>query len=1021
MSPVDEPTARPAGTSRRRYLTMLFSDLSDSTRIAATLEAEQYAELLGELREAYRSIIPRHGGTIVQIQGDGILAIFGHPDPREDAGRRAAEAALEMHEAVHGLGAAPGGLPLMMLHTGIHSGLVLFDEGDLVRGRFELLGNATNIASRLADVARPDEILISESTLGPESSFFQKSERRYLHLRGKEKPLTVYRILARAPVTTRFEAHTRRQLVRFVGREAELALLAKNLAQAMAGTPCQIALVGSAGLGKTRLAEEFLAHAVARHCRVLRGYCDAYLSAEPLQPFLQVLRALAGLMLRMPADQSAQALDQGLGAIDPALLAHREPLMAALSLATPQGGSVQTGADKVVTALRDLFDKLTAAGPVVLFIDDWQWADDATRQVLGVLRLLERPLFVLLATRGTSDGDLAMNHARSLELPPLTDAEAEQTIARLLPAPDPVILNRIRKYSGGNPLYIEELCHSAAYEGPDRRLSRANIGSAWLNNLIQSRVARLPEAQADLVRAAAVIGNVIPAWLLETLTGCDETHPQVRGLAERDFIFPGETAGTLRFKHGIARDVIYDEIGLHQRRQMHLRIADALARNEPGGTQEENYEALALHYGAGGKHAEAAKYAELAGDKAVAASALDRAQSQFRAALVALDKLPATPQTYARWNAIVLRFGLACVFDPSRDQLGVLQRAAELASTNDDTPALARAEYWLGYVNYALGEPRDATRHLERALAASLQCGDARLTLRTRATLGQARAAAGDYTHALPLLEEAIAARRLRRAGDRPAVAFSYTLCCKAAVLGDRGSFADAQACFDEALEAIRGADHEVEASVLGFRSAVYLWQGRWEEAQRAATDAQRVAERVKSFFIVAADRSLAAFARWSLDGSAEALQALVEATSWMEGRDKRLNISMNYGWLCHAMQVNARNAELRAFAFRAIDRARAHDRLGLAMAYRALARAAAAGHGHRSAQSYVAAALRAAQARGSRHEIAATQLCGAELAAARDERTQAGVLLDEAEGAFEAMQMAWHLARAQELRRTLG
>lgn len=1014
----------PIVAGRRRYLTMLFSDLSDSTRIAEGMEAEHYAELLGELREAYRDIIPKHGGTIVQISGDGILAVFGHPDPREDSGRRATEAALDLHERVRGLRTGPGSLAPLTMHTGIHSGLVLFDEGDAVRGRFELLGNATNIASRLADVAQADEILISESTLGPESSFFQKSERRYLHLRGKERPLTVYRILSRAPVSTRFEARTRRGLVPFVGREAELTALEQALEQTIAGQPRYLAILGPAGLGKTRLAEEFLARAAQHRCRVLRGYCDGYLASEPMQPFLQILRALAGLTHGLSPAQAADALDSTLREIDPNLLRHRADLLAALSLGaidTPAGDGRRPAGEKIIAALRDLVDRLAQAGPLVIFIDDWQWADDASRQALGAIRSLERPIFILLATRGSADGDFATGDAHGLALRPLTEDESAETIGQLLHMPDPVVLDKIREYSGGNPLYIEELCHSAAYEGQDRRLSRASIGSAWLNNLIQSRVARLPREQAELVRAAAVIGNVVPAWLLEMLTGRGEDDPLVQELADQDFIFPGETGGTLRFKHGITRDVIYDAVGLHQRKEMHLRIAEALLGKNAGRAKEEDYESLALHFGAAGRPEQAARYAELAGDKAVAASALDRAQSQYRAALLAIDQLPPSEENYARWNAIVQRFGHACAYDPSRDHLGLFARGVEIAASRGDQPAVARAEFWLGYVSYAMGEPRDATRHLERALAAAEPFGDGKFALRIRAALGQARAGAGDYGKALPLLDEAISVARPRSRGGRLPAGFSYTLCVKAALLGDQGLFADAQACFEEALDAIRGANHEVEASVLGYRSAVYLWQGRWEDALRSATVALQVAERVKSFFIIAADRSLAAYARWSLDHSAEALQSLIDATSWMEGRDKRLNISMNYGWLSVAMCAGGRIDDLRTYAMRAMDRARAHDRLGLAMTYRALARASARGYARKPAQGYLAAAMAAARARGSRHDIAGTQLCGAEIAAKEDRRGDALALLDQSEAEFDAMQMPWHLARARTLRKTLG
>jgi class 3 adenylate cyclase/tetratricopeptide (TPR) repeat protein len=1021
MSDAPEPVARMAGAARRRYLTMLFSDLSDSTRIAASVETEYYSELLARLRGVYLEVIPRHGGTIVQIQGDGVLAIFGYPDAREENARQATEAALDLHDLVRTLRIedSPPDSAGLSLHTGIHSGLVLFEDGDLVRGRFDLHGNATNIASRLSDVAEADEILVSEETLGPESNLFLTSERRSLTLRGNDNPIGVYRILARAPIGSRYEARARRGLVPFVGRHAELGTLERNLRDAIGGQHRYVAIAAPAGLGKTRLAEEFLDRASRLDCQIHRGYCESYLSAEPLQPFLQILRSHCGLNREMSVARAAEALDRALSSIDPGLLRLRTELLRALSLSVPEGGGEarRPAPERTIAALRDLFEALATRKPLVLFIDDWQWADDATRQVLGAIRGLDRrPIFVLIATRGFAAGDAGMSDALILDLVPFNEDEAAATIARLLPATGPFEIEEISRYSGGNPLFIEELCHSAAHESTDHRPRRTYSGVAWLNTLIESRVARLPAVQGELVRTAAVIGNVIPAWLLERMTGYGEQDPLVRGLAEQDFIFPGERAGTLRFKHGIARDVIYEAVGLRERRAMHLRIAELLQQESAPGGQEELYEALAYHYGAGGQAADAARYAELAGDKAMAASALDRAQTQYRAALVALDLLSPSDEIYRRWSQIAQQWSMACIFDPSRDQLDLLRRAVERAETQDDQAAISRAEYWLGYINYGLGESGVAIHHLERALGSAQRVGDERLSAQIRATLGQARAAACDYDKALVLLDEAIASKRQRKQSGHPAVGFAYTLACKAAVLGDRGLFQQAQACFDEALEAVRGVGHEVEGSILCWRSGVSLWQGRWEDARLEATEAQRVAERVKSLYLYAQSLSLGAYANWVLSRAPASLQTIMDATSWLETRDRGLFISLNYGWLAEGMVASERFGEVRRNAARALIRSHKHDRIGEAMACRALARASARGHDRKPVEHYLDRAMAAANARGSPHEIAVTRLCQAEIELARGNRARAVPLLDQAEAAFQSMAMPWHIGEVNRL-----
>jgi class 3 adenylate cyclase/tetratricopeptide (TPR) repeat protein len=1012
-------------SAQRRHLTILYVDLSDSTRLSAILEAEHYAELLDEVRRTFERVVAKHGGTVNQYQGDGLQAFFGHPNASEQDGRRAIEAALDVHDLVHdsrGSGAV-GEHPGLRLHSGIHAGLTLIRAGDEVAGRFELFGPAPGIAKHLSDAAEEDEILVSDETLGPDTRFFHTGEQRRLNVKGRDAPLAVHRVLGRTPGQARFDPRALRGLVPFIGRRRELGLLQRALEDAIAGKPCFFAVAAPGGMGKTRLAEEFLQRCADGACSTYRGYCESYLSAEPLQPFLQILRSMFHLTHGTTAAAAAESIERGLAAIDARLAVHRAELLQALSFTVDgaDGSAPRRDADNTVAALRDLFDRLAADRPQVLFIDDWQWADDATRQVVRAIReLKQRPILILVSTRGLDACDADMTDAQVLELDPFTDAEAEQTIRRLLPTADPFVADEIRRHGGGSPLFIEELCHSAASALPSARPERAQGGSAWLETLIQSRVERLPEDQAQLVRAAAVIGVVLPAWLLERITGCDAQHPLVRGLAEHDLLFPVEDGATLRFKHGITRDVVYNAIGLQQRRAMHLRIARLLREQTAADAAQEACEALAYHYAGAAELGDAARYAELAGDKAKAASSLDRAKAQYLAALEMLDRQPATPQAYRTWSSIVQRLGLASVFDPSRDQIEVFARAVARARVHGDTAGVAHAEYWLAYIHYALGDARAAVEHCRRALQAAGGLGDDLLVVQVRATLGQALAAAGEYRGALELLDEAIATKRRHRTGARPAVGSAYALTSKGSVLGDLGQFQVAQACFDEALESVRGAGHEVEGSILCWRSGVLLWQGHWEDAHQAAVAAQRIGERVKSLYLFAMGRGLAGYAHWNLHRDADSLQAMADATTWLEARDKGLFISLNHGWLADAMAASGRPVEARHHAACALRRVRKLDRLGAAMACRAIARAAAASGDWPAAARHVQIAANVAQARTSPHEAAANDLCRAEIAHAQGRRGEAAAALARACAAFEAMQMHWHLAQAARLHEAL-
>lgn len=1061
----------------RRFLTLLFADLCDSTRLSASVEAEVYGELLAELRSVYEAVIPRHGGTIVRVQGDGLLAAFGHPDPREDDARRATDAALELHAAVrelrlHGgsFGESPDG-PALQMHSGIHAGLVLVHEGDALRGRFELLGNIPNIAARLADAAGRDEIVVSEDALGPDLSFFVTRARQLLTLKGWPLPVAAYSVRGRAAVQSRFEARMLRGKHPFVGRQALLEQLGGLLeAVATDRRARQVVVCGAAGLGKTRLIEEFLGRQRAADVPVLRGYCESDLRAEPLQPFVQMLRA------RVHADPAA-ALSTVLDPLDQHLAELGAGPVAALVAPRAEGvparaeraatGAEPTGLQRAVLAL---VDALAARQPLIVFVDDWHWADLATRQMLAVLRTrADLPLLVILASRDPIAGDPSLTGAEQLGLAPLADGAAAAAIAAQLPKADPFMTERILAQAGGNPLFIEELCHAAARNAAAVRGSRPQAEStSWLEGLIVSRVARLSAEHRRLVQAAAVIGNTVPVWLFEALTQTGVDAEVVQSLLEEDLLYPTEDGAALRFKHGVARDVIYEAIGMHERRAMHDAVAEALRAHHRAGPPDEACEALAYHCGRAGRHEQAAHHAELAGDKALAASALDRAQAQYRAALGAIGGLDPRPEQYPRWMSIAERLGLAGVFDPSRDHLDVFRRAVELASARDDRPAIARAEYWLGYNNYALGESRQAVHHCERALALADGGADDPLVVQIRATLGQAYAAACRYDDALVLLDDALSVKRRHRTGRRPAVGTAYSLACKGSILGDQGRFAEAYACFDEAREVIQGAHHEVEGSVLSWYAGVLLWHGRWDAAEAVAHEARRVAERVKSAYTFAMSQALGAYAGW-MQGGADVppqahLRALIDATGWLESRDKSLFISLNYGWLADLCAALGRRADTRRYAALAYARARKHDRVGAAMACRALARVDAGVPAlaavpslppsppllvrepphpawqpslhpsehpsmqrppgqppHRSPAQRLALADRMARLRRSPREWAVNRLCEADLALAAGDPERAAAALQAARQAFAELQMPWHEAQAARRLAELG
>lgn len=1006
---------------QRRYITVLFSDVSGSSEHAERLEAEEYAELLERFRAFARDIIPRHGGSIARMQGDGVLALFGHLEPGEDDGQHAVEATLALHAAVAQLRAGTGASATQLqLHSGIHAGLVLLIDGDIERGRYDVVGEVPNTAARLCSMASSGEILVSEETLGPRAHFFQFTATGTLAIRGRSKPLNAMRIGGLASVERRIDAAARRGVVPFVGRAPVMATLQQAALRAQAGESAVLVVSGEPGIGKTRLIDEFQNTLDRTHYCVVQGYCENHLGAEPLQPYKQGLRGALGWRAGAAADDNEAAVQARLQALDPGneagLQATAQALGVMQATATPPGNSPSSApAPLRAPLIIRMLGLLARERTLVLIMDDWQWADDASRQALQDLLSDATPVLVVLGARTGADEDASMASGLRLSLQPLEAEAAESAIAAWLPGANRFVAEEIYRQSGGSPLFIEELCHAAAASGGMAAVPRGS-GVAWINALVVSRLSRLPAAEVEALRVASVAGTVFPTWLLERLVGAASTR-LLESLAMQDFLVPAGHGGMLRFKHALTREAVYATVDLLSRRALHLQVAESL---EAAVGHEEAFdwlEALSYHYDAAGKALPAAQYAEAAGDKALAAMALDRARAHYMTALRALDALPGLDrETMARWCAIAQRLGQTCVFDvlDVADGLRMFERAAQLARELRNDNAIARAEYWLAYVNYGKGQARRAVRHCEQALVHAQASHDARLVAQVKATLGQSLASAGRYSEALPLLTEAVESKRQQsRPGSGAAIGSAYTLARKGYTLGDLGRFDEAHAHFAEALQLLGEHLHAVRASILELKCAVYLWQGRWAEAEAAGLEGSDIALRCRSRFNTVMGQALSACAGWAERRDMASLQVLRDATQWIEVRGGAISTSLNYGWLVEAAVSLGQEDQMRKHAARLFSRARVQDRHGQAQGCRALARMAATQGDARRAEHYLGWARQVADFRNSRRERALNLLTQAEMAALLRRPANARTLAHDAAGEFDAMKMAWHLNRA--------
>ncbi|HET6332475.1 MAG TPA: AAA family ATPase, partial [Polyangiales bacterium] len=508
---------------RRCHVTVLFSDVCDYTTLAEALDPEDAYRLRRYVEQLATGVIRKHGGTISQFYGDGTLAVFGYPTSEEEDARRAIEAALELRELTHGPaleGLIPSGFRLCM-HFGIHSGLVFAREGDSLHGRFELTGDAVNTAARLCSAAGQDEVIASDSALRGIEAFYHTELLKDLALKGKRTKVIAARVLRPSGVTTRFEARARRGLSTLLGRQSELAQVEALMLEAKGGSARIAALVGGPGIGKTRLLEELRHRLLGDGITVLRGYCESYGSLAPLQPFLHVLRQLIGTPATASVEDSISAVYQLVDRHRDALERHASTLLHVLSL-KPWVGAGPTTEDArlgIAAAFIDLFEALSRNRPLVLIVDDFQWADDLSQHTLA--RVLEslagRPVLALLGTREVDPSDPLFQRAHIMPLRPLEANDSALLIRELLPgALDMGLTSALYQRSGGNPLFLEELCRALPVDMPiaEGVLDQARVPYT-VQGLIQVRLEQLPPQLSALLGVASVIGNEFSRELLE--------------------------------------------------------------------------------------------------------------------------------------------------------------------------------------------------------------------------------------------------------------------------------------------------------------------------------------------------------------------------------------------------------------------------------------------------------------------------------------------------------------------------
>jgi len=866
----------------RKLVTVMFADLTGSTELATSMDAEDLRAVLTGFFEPMADEIRRHGGTVEKFAGDAVMAVFGAPAAHEDDPERAVRAALAMHRRLRDLNErqATGGVQLAM-RIGINTGEVVTASGIDREGL--VTGEPVNLAARLETLAPPGGIVVGDRTQRDTRQVVAYRNLGEVSVKGFDRPIRAFQVedelrpASRPSGGTFARAHLAwgpGQVAPMVGRDAELELLRLILDRTeREGRPTLATVVGPAGIGKSRLAYEFQLRAISRPrpAIVVRGRCLPYGDGLTYWPLAEILKGDAGIMDSDPLESIvAKARDHLVGRLqadDPESTVR--VLMASVGVpVNPDpiaGAPPQVARELIARCWRAYFESIGQNKAVVVVIEDLHWADPSLLDLLEVLasRVSGGILFLAMARpdlweRRASWG-ASVGSATRIELSPLRTAESEDLVRHLLgdASIPPEALTPILGRAEGNPFFSQELLRMLIEEG--YLVSASGAGAeeqVWnlerslpaalpdtVQGVIASRIDLLSPGEKRTIQDAAVVGRIFWEGALDAL-GATPGGANLDSLIEKGLIWEREGSAfegerELIFNHILTRDVAYQSIPRARRAVVH---ADALAWVEAmtRGREEEFAEILAYHAENAGDGARTARYAMLAGHRSARVFAADEAIRWYGRALEASESIPAEERA-----DLVAEIALSR--GEALEQLGKFpeaepdyRRAIDAASEGADPLLVARGLSSLAHVLWLMDRYEEAQAVLPDALERARAAGATNVLAKLLYTAGTIQFGRGDFTRALAFHQEALA--EAQAAGDLEGEAWArHGLCETHLFLGPHDRMLEEGLEADRLLRSI--GQRPMAYHNLYMVAYAHATLGRFEEA-RAAAEASIVGNR---------------------------------------------------------------------------------------------------------------------------------------------------------------------------------
>ena len=874
-------TSRSALEGEHKRVTVLFADVKGSMYLAERVDPEQWHRIMDRFFTILADGVHRFEGTVNQYTGDGIMALFGAPIAHEDHGRRACYAALHLGgelraygeelKRTHGLG--------FSVRIGLNSGEVIVGKiGDDLRMHYTAQGHTVGLAARMEQLAAPDRVYITAHTAALVSGFFRLRDLGLFTLKGVSDQIRVYELEGTGPLRTRLEVARTRGLSRFVGRAGESAALEAALGRAVAGQGQVVALVGEAGVGKSRLCYEFAQRCRARGLAVYEAHAVAHGTMIPFLPVLEMLRAYFGVTEHDTGDNARRKIAGTVLLLDEEST-EALPLLFDF-LAVPDPGQPAPSMDpkvrqhRLLTVLRRLLHTSRRREATVLLFDDLHWIDRSSEMFIESLIEATPGTRTLLLANFRPDYRGAWTKKacyQRVALEPFGSEAVAALLEDLLGADSSLtdLADLIRHRTGGNPFFIEEIVQALADNGTLDGMKGAYrlvqpVGEiaipATVEAVLAARIDRLSDPEKVALQTAAVIGKEFAEPVLQRIVELpEEALAAALGvLTEAGFIYEQTLfpAREYAFKHPLTQEVAYRAQLGERRMRVHRSVARVMTEIY-AERLEERAALLAHHWEAAGEALEAARWHRKAAEW-VGVRNFPEAVRHWRRVCALVDPLAEAPETTelaTLGREEILKFGVRLgVAEEEREALlAELRVLAERGTRPHDLRSELLFLCAPGAVKLMAGEAAESIDVLLSADRLAEQGGDAGLKVALRSVVVLAQVSAGRLREGLTYAEETLASveEDPRLGADIFGVSpYILLLLCRGNCLRHMGRLKESARDLDRAVELARSHEQfEVLTSVHKGQVHLARVMGDAQPALDHARGALEAAEKIDSSF----------------------------------------------------------------------------------------------------------------------------------------------------------------------------